>query len=123
MSTITRSGGSGSELTVLIACFAGRKTAGRNRRSLAKAMRATGAILLDTTVIDVDEKRTARTHSPRRVLAGTLTPLLTWGVCGLLTGGWVSAIFWGLLGAIAGGFYTYFKVRLATKAQLDYFGS
>lgn len=122
MPTTSRRGGS-SELTVLIVCFAGRKTAGRNRRSLANALRATGAVLLDTTMIDVDEKHTARTLSPRRVLAGTLTPLLTWGLCGLLSGGWVGAIFWGLLGALAGGLYTASKVRLATKAQLDYLGS
>jgi hypothetical protein len=122
MSTMTRRGGS-SELTVLIACFSGRKAAGRNRRSLALALRSTGAVLLDTTVIDVDEQHAARTHNPRRVLAGTLTPLLTWGLCGLLTGGWAGAIFWGLLGALSGGLYTYFKVRLATKAQLEYLGS
>lgn len=112
----------GRRLGVLLTCFAGRETAGKTHRALEGELRGKGAHVLDTTVFEVDEKHKARTHDPRRVVAGTLTPILTWGVLGLLNG-WKAAVFWGVLGGIGGYFITYYQVHLATKAQLAYFGS
>jgi uncharacterized membrane protein YjjP (DUF1212 family) len=79
--------------------------------------------VLDTTVFDVDEKPKAHTHDPHRVVWGTVIPFLTWGACGVVSGGWKGALFWGVLGAIGGYFFSYYKIHLATKAQVAYLGS
>lgn len=113
----------GLRLGLLLACFAGRKTADKTHRALDSRLRANGAVPLRTTILDVDEKHKAHTHDPRRVAVGTLLAILVWGACGLLSGGWVGAIVWGVLGGIAGYFYIYYKVHLATKAQVAFLGS
>jgi hypothetical protein len=65
----------------------------------------------------------AAAHDPRRVLAGTLTPMLTWGVLGLLTGGVVSLLVSGALGAVWGALITYYALHHVTKAQFTRLGS
>ena len=71
------------QLALLLACFAGRKTAGKARRKLEGQLQAQGDELLDTVVPEVDEKQKASVHDPRRVLWGTVTAVLVWGACGL----------------------------------------
>ena len=78
--------------------------------------------MYDTTVLRVDGNHKATVHDPRRVIAGALTPLLTWGVFGYVTGGISSMIVSGLLGAVCGGFFAYRDVHHATKAQLTHLG-
>jgi len=114
--------GDSGRLGVLLACFAGRDAAGKAHKALDSRLRASGAVPLRTTILDVDDKHKAHTHDPRRVAVGTLLAILVWAACGLLSGGWVGAIVWGVLGGIAGYFYIYYKVHLATKAQVAFLG-
>jgi hypothetical protein len=79
--------------------------------------------VLDTTILTVDENHKASVHDPRRVIAGTLTPMLTWGVFGLVTGGVTSLIVSAVLGAALGGLYAYRSVHHATGAQLTRLGA
>jgi hypothetical protein len=108
---------------VLLACFAGPKTAGNVRRPIDAELRSTGAVVLDTTVLKVNAKHKASVHDPRRVVLGTVIPGLTWGLFGLLAGGWVSALIWAVVGAVGGYFYTYYSVHHATKAELTHIGT
>jgi hypothetical protein len=52
-----------------------------------QGLRSSSADLLDETVLNVNGKGKAQVYDPRRTLAGTLTPALTWGLFGLLSGG------------------------------------
>ena len=74
-------------------------------------------------VVEINAKRKARVHDPRRTLAGTLTPALTWGVFGLLAGGVESLAVWAVLGAVCGGLYAYYFEHLLTKDELKRIGS
>jgi hypothetical protein len=109
---------SGRHLGVLLVCFDGRKTAAKARRAFETRLRSGGNIVFDTTVLKVDDKHKVSVYDPHRVLLGTLTPLLTWGVFGLLTGGVVSMVASALLGAAFGGLAAYHLGHHATKAQL-----
>jgi uncharacterized membrane protein len=113
------------QLGLLLACFDGHKTAGKARRSLDEQLRAQGNDLLDTVVLEVDAKHRASTHDPHRVLYGTLTPALMWGLFGLLLGsyGVASALIWAVLGAICGSLFNYFVIHHATKSDLVRIGS
>jgi hypothetical protein len=71
---------SDGQLGLLLACFDGRKTAGNTRRGLEGRLRAQGNELLDTVVLEVDEKHKASVHDPRRILWGTAMAALVWGV-------------------------------------------
>ena len=112
----------GPALAALLACFAGERRAGKARRPLESLLRAGANRVYDTTVLRVDNHHAATVHDPRRVVAGTLTPLLTWGAFGLVTGGIASMIASGLLGALCGGFFAYRNVHHATKTQLARLG-
>ena len=78
--------------------------------------------ILDQVVIAVNAKHTARVHDPRRTLAGSLTPALTWGIFGLLAGGLESLAVWAVLGAICGGLYAYLFEHRLTKDELGRIG-
>ena len=117
-----RDAGAGTELCVLLACFAGRKQAAKIRRQLDKRLGQSGDAILDQVVVTVNAKRKARVHDPRRTLAGTLTPALTWGIFGLLAGGLESLAVWAVLGAVCGGLYAYYFEHLLTKDELKRIG-
>ena len=112
----------GAELCVLLACFAGRKQAAKIRRQLDKRLGQGGDAILDQVVLEINAKRKARVHDPRRTLAGTLTPALTWGIFGLLAGGLESLAVWAVLGAVCGGLYAYYFEHLLTKDELKRIG-
>jgi hypothetical protein len=112
----------GRELAALLICFAGDRAASKARRPLEKQIRAVGDVVFDTTILRVDEKHGASVYDPRRIVPGALTPMLTWGVFGLLTGGVASLVISAVLGAILGGLAAYRTVHHATKAQLERLG-
>ena len=69
-------------------------------------------------------KGKAQVYDPRRTLAGTLTPALTWGLFGLLAGGsWKSLVIWAVLGALCGGLYAYYTEHIASKSELKRIGA
>lgn len=111
------------QLAVLLACFPGAKAAGKARKPLDAQLRSAGDVMLDTTVVKVDAKHKASVHDPRRVVVGTLTAGLTWGLFGLVTGGWLSLVIWAVLGALCGGGYAYYGEHLETKAELAHIGA
>jgi uncharacterized membrane protein len=110
-------GGAGTELCVLLACFAGAKRAAKIRRQLDKRIGQSGDAILDQVVVKINAKRKALVYDPRRTLAGTLTPALTWGIFGLLAGGLQSLAVWAVLGAVCGGLYAYYFEHLLTKDE------
>ena len=114
-------GGPGTE-RALLACFAGAKRAAKIRRQLDKRIGQSGDAILDQVVLKVDAKHKAQVHDPRRTLAGTLTPALTWGIFGLLAGGLQGLAVWAVLGAICGGLYAYYSEHLLTKDELKRIG-
>lgn len=113
----------GPELEVLLACFQGRQRAARIRRALGGRITAGGEAILDEAVFRVSAKGKAQVYDPRRVVAGTLTPALTWGVFGwLASGGWSGLAIWAVLGALCGGLYAYYTEHLFTKSDLKRIG-
>lgn len=109
---------------VLLVCFAGLKTAARARNALESAMQANGDVVLDTLVVRVNDKQKASVYDPRRVKAGVLTALVTWGIFGLLTGGGVRGLISsGILGAVLGGIGGYVMEHVVTKAELARIGA
>ena len=77
----------GGQLGVLLVCFDKLKAAGKIRHSLDGRLESQGDARLDTVVVRVNAKHKASVYDPRRVVQGTLTALLTWGVFGLVAGG------------------------------------
>ena len=76
------------QLEVLLACFEGHQRAGKSRRQLGRRIKGGGG--RDPRRSGRQRKRRRarlRTEDPRRVVAGTLTPAVTWGVFGLLASG------------------------------------
>jgi uncharacterized membrane protein len=114
---------SDKQLGVLLVCFDGLKAAARARHPLDTQLRSNSDVILDTTVLQVNAKHKASVYDPRRVLTGTLTPALTWGLFGLVAGGVQSLVIWAVLGAICGGLFTYYSVHHATKAELAHIGT
>jgi uncharacterized membrane protein len=116
--------GEDPQLEVLLACFEGHKRAAKVHHPLSTQIKADGAEILDEAVLTVTPKGKARVYDPRRVLAGTLTPALTWGVFTLLASGgsWASAVIWAVIGAVCGGLYAYYSEHLAKKDQLARLG-
>ena len=52
------------------------------------------------------QRRGARPRTRARVVAGTVTPAVTWGLFGLLaSGGWSGLLIWAVVGAVCGGLY------------------
>ena len=115
--------GAGAEQEcILLACFAGAKRASKIRRQLNTRIDHGGDAILDEVVVKVNSKHKAQVHDPRRTLAGVLTPVLTWGLFGLLAGGLKSAGVWAVLGGICGGLYAYYFEHLLTKNELKRIG-
>ena len=122
-------GGSGTrsdeQLCVLLVCFAGAKRASHVRSELGKGLRSGGADLLDEAVLKVNGKGKAQVYDPRRTLAGTLTPALTWGLFGLLSSGgsWKKLVLWAVIGALCGGLWAYYTEHIASKSELKRIGA
>ena len=110
-------------LGVLLECFSGIKAAGQARRSLDAQLKAQGNALLDTVVLQVNAKHKVSVYDPRRVVQGTLTALLTWGLFGLVAGGLKSLAIWAILGAICGGLWAYYTEHLLRKDELTRIGA
>jgi hypothetical protein len=110
------------QLGILLACFDKPDGAGKARGSLDGKLRATGDVILEAAIVDVDEKRKASIHEPSRMLLGILLPGLIWGGLGLLAGGWKGAAIWAPLGLVGGWWYTRYKENRATKGQLSRIG-
>jgi uncharacterized membrane protein len=119
---VPQDGGAGTELCVLLACFAGPKRAARIRRQLDKRIGQSGDTILDQVVVKINAKRRALVYDPRRTLAGGLTPALTWGIFGLLAGGLQGLAVWAVLGAVCGGLYAYYFEHLLTRDELRRIG-
>ena len=115
---------SDGQLGLLLACFRGRKTAGKARRTVETQVQAQGAELLDTVVLEIDGKHKATTHDPRNVLRTTVTVALVWGACGLLgANGLWSVLFWGAVGAVGALLFMYYSIHHLTKSELARIGS
>ena len=112
-----------NRLCVLLVCFAGAKRASHVRSELGKGLRSSGADLLDEAVLKVNGKGKAQVYDPRRTLAGTLTPALTWGLFGLLAGGWKGLVIWAVVGALCGGLWAYYTEHIASKSELTRIGA
>jgi uncharacterized membrane protein len=110
--------------TILLLCFDGTKAAADARQPLEAALQANGDTILDTVILKTDEKHKSSVYDPRRVVAGTLTAAVTWGIFGLLTGsnGWSSLVIWAIIGAVSGGLFAYFSQHILTKDQLARIG-
>ena len=123
--TSSTAGGDRTQATVcvLLACFDEASGASKIRRSLSKQIREGGRVL-DEVVLSVSAKRKVHVHDPRRTIAGTLTPAITWGLFGLIASGgsWASTAIWAVIGAICGGLYAYYAEHIASKSELKRIG-
>lgn len=108
---------------MLLACFDGHKAAGKARHGLEGQLKAHGAAVLDSVVLEVGATHKASVHDPRRVVQGTLTAMLTWGLFGLVAGGLESLAIWAILGAICGGAWAYSTEHLLKKDELERIGA
>ncbi len=115
-------GGAGARLCVLLACFAGARTAARVRARLDKGITGAGDAILDQVVIRIDAKHRVRVYDPRRTLVGALTAAVTWGIFGLIAGGLRGLGVWAILGAVCGGLYGYYAEHLLGKDELKRIG-
>ena len=112
------------QLEILLACFEGHKRAGKSRRQLGRRINGGSGAVVDEVVLSVNHKGVVHTSDPRRVVSGTVTPAVTWGLFGLLaSGGWSGLLIWGLVGAVCGGLYAYYTEHLATKNELERIGT
>lgn len=109
-------------LCVLLTCFKGSKTARKIRKSLDGKIKEDGNFIIDEVVLQVNEKRKVRIYDPRKVLAGLLTPALTWGIFGVLSSGLRGLVTWAVIGSICGGLYAYFTEHALSKAELKRVG-
>ena len=114
--------GTATELCILLACFAGRSQAAKTRRHLDKSIVQSGDAILDQVVVKISSKHRALVYDPRRTLAGSLTPALTWGIFGLLAEGPRGMVVWAVLGAVCGGLYAYYFEHLLAKDELRRIG-
>src|SRR5215467_5233335 len=108
---------------VLLVCFEGLKAAARVRCPLDTQLRSNGDVILDAVILQVNAKHKASVYDPRRVLAGTLTAALTWGLFGLVSGGFQSLVISAVFGALCGGLYAYLSEHILTKAELARIGT
>jgi hypothetical protein len=113
----------GRQLGVLLVCFDTLKAAGKIRHSLDAHLKAQGDALLDTVVLRVSAKHKVSLYDPRRVVQGTLTALLTWGLFGLVAGGLKSLAIWAIIGAVCGGLWAYYTEHLLRKNELARIGA
>jgi len=108
---------------VLLACFDGVAKASKIRKGLGGQIQGSGATILDEVVLRVDAKGKALVYDPRRTVAGALTPALTWGVFGALTGGGLSGlVIWAIIGGVLGGLAGYYLEHTLTNDQLTRIG-
>ena len=112
------------QVVVALFCFADENGAAKARKPFEAQLQSNGDAALQTTILRVNAKHKASVHDPRRVLAGTLTAALTWGLFGLVAGTnkVESAIVWALLGALCGGVYAYTSEHRLTKSELARIG-
>ena len=113
----------GARVGMLLECFSGDKAAGKVRHGLDAQLKSQGDALLDTVVLQVNAKHKASVHDPRRVVQGTLTAFLTWGLFGLVAGGLKSLAIWAILGAVCGGLFAYYTEHLLRKDELGRIGA
>jgi len=108
---------------LLLACFEGAKKASKIRKTLNGQIHASGGVVLDEVILHVNGKGKALVYDPRRTVAGALTPALTWGVFGLLTGGGLSGLVtWAIIGGVCGGLAGYYLEHSLTKNELKRVG-
>jgi hypothetical protein len=110
------------QLGLLLLCFDTITAAAAARRPLDRQLKSVGDAVIDTVVLRVDSKRRASVHDPRRVVQGTLTALLTWGLFGAVTSGVQGLVIWGVLGALCGGAFAYYSEHLLAKSELAHIG-
>jgi hypothetical protein len=115
---------SARDVAVVLVCFSGKKGASHARKPFEEQLRSNGDHVLQTTVLEVDGKHKASVHDTRRVLAGTLTAAVTWGLFGLVAGTnkVESTIVWAVIGAVCGGAFAYLSEHVLTKAELGRIG-
>jgi len=113
----------GGQLGVLLVCFDKVKAAAQARHSLDQKLRSGGDALLDTVILQVNAKHKVSVYDPRRVVQGTLTATLTWGLFGLVAGGLKSLALWAILGAVCGGLWAYYTEHLLRKNELARIGT
>lgn len=115
---------SGRDVAVVLLCFAGKKAASTHGDPFQERLRSQGDTVLQTTILQVNGKQKASVHDSRRVIAGTLTAALTWGLFGLVAGTnkVESTVIWAVLGAICGGLYAYTTEHVLTKSELRRIG-
>jgi uncharacterized membrane protein len=106
------------QLGILLACFSQERAAAKARSPVSEALRRAGDQMLDTVVLQVSRKGKASVHDPRRVVAGTMTAALTWGLFGLVANGLIGVAIWAPLGALCGGLNAYYTLHHLTKAEL-----
>jgi uncharacterized membrane protein len=111
-----------TRLCILLVCYAGRKGAAHARGELTRVIGAEAGTVVDDVVLSVDGKRRASVHDPRRVVAGTLTAALTWGLFGLVAGGLSGLAIWAILGALCGGANAYFTEHVLATNDLKQIG-
>lgn len=114
----------GRQVAVALLCFAGKKAASSAQDAFEETLRSNGDVVLQTTILQVNDKHKASVHDPRRVQAGTLTAALTWGLFGLVAGSnkLVSTIVWAAIGAICGGLWAYATEHALSKSELERIG-
>ena len=113
----------GGQLGVLLVCFDKLKAAAQARHFLDHKLRSGGDALLDTVILQVNAKHKVSVYDPRRVVQGTLTAALTWGLFGLVSGGLKSLAIWAILGAVCGGLWAYYTEHLLKKHELARIGT
>jgi hypothetical protein len=111
-------------VAVALVCFGGKGSAAKALKPFEERLRSNGDTVLQTTILKVDAKHKASVHDPQRVLRGTLTAALTWGLFGVVAGTdkVESAIVWAVLGALCGGVYAYTTEHLLSKSELARIG-
>ena len=75
-------------------------------------------------VVRVNQKGAVHEEDPRRVVAGTVTPFLTWALFVALAGGsWGGILFWAVIGGLCGWAYARFNERVLPKNEVKRLGT
>jgi uncharacterized membrane protein len=111
-----------SALCVILLSFDGAKRAAQIRRPLGKQLEQQGGAMVDAAVIRVDGEGKVRVYDPQRTVNGSLTAALTWGLFGLLSGGWIGLAIWAVIGAVCGGLFAYYREQPLSGRQLRRIG-